>query len=96
LLDKADPLHTRNYGACMSALREDLVDIGGADEHLDYLGHICGPYEMTFRLVNAGRKEIWHPKNFFTIHGTLVQMERETIWARMMDAICPLRHLRHE
>ena len=60
LLDKEDPLHTRNYGACMSALREDLINIGGADEHMDYLGHICGPYEMTFRLVNAGRKEVWH------------------------------------
>ena len=46
----------RNYGACMAALREDLINIGGADEHIDYLGHICGPYEMTFRLVNAGRK----------------------------------------
>jgi hypothetical protein len=60
LLDREDPLHTRNYGACMSALREDLVGIGGADEHIDYLGHICGPYEMTFRLVNAGKKEVWH------------------------------------
>jgi hypothetical protein len=64
LLDKEDPLHTRNYGACMSALREDLISIGGADEHMDYLGHICGPYEMTFRLVNAGKKEIWHQEEF--------------------------------
>ena len=60
LVDKEDPLHTRNYGACMSALREDVINIGGADEHIDFLGHICGPYEMTFRLVNAGRKEVWH------------------------------------
>jgi len=60
----ADPLHDRNYGACMSALKEDLIAIGGADEHPDYLGHICGPYEMTFRLVNAGKKEIWHPNEF--------------------------------
>jgi tetratricopeptide (TPR) repeat protein len=64
ILDKEDPLHTRNYGACMSALREDLINIGGADEHIDYLGHICGPYELTFRLVNAGKKEIWHEKEF--------------------------------
>lgn len=64
LLDTNDPLHTLNYGACMSALREDLIEIGGADEHIDYLGHICGPYEMTFRLVNAGRKEIWHQNEF--------------------------------
>jgi hypothetical protein len=64
LLDTIDPLHTRNYGACMSALREDLINIGGADEHIDYLGHICGPYEMTFRLVNAGKKEVWHEDEF--------------------------------
>jgi hypothetical protein len=59
-----DILHTRNYGACMAARREDLIAIGGADEHVDYLGHICGPYEMTFRLINAGKKELWHPTEF--------------------------------
>jgi hypothetical protein len=59
-----DPLHHRNYGACMSALKEDLIAIGGADEHLDYIGHVCGPYEMTFRLINAGKRELWHPKEF--------------------------------
>ena len=59
LLDRADPLHTRNYGACMAALRDDLIAVGGADMHADYLGHICGPYEMTWRLVNAGRREVW-------------------------------------
>jgi radical SAM superfamily enzyme YgiQ (UPF0313 family)/tetratricopeptide (TPR) repeat protein len=64
LLEKKDPLHARNYGACMCALKEDLVSIGGADEHIDYLGHICGPYELTFRLMNAGKKEVWHPKEF--------------------------------
>jgi len=64
LLDKKDILHTRNYGACMCALREDLIRIGGADEHLDYLGHICGPYELSFRLKNAGKKEIWHESEF--------------------------------
>ncbi|MDO8426666.1 MAG: glycosyltransferase, partial [Deltaproteobacteria bacterium] len=64
LAKRHDPVHTLNYGACMCALKEDLVSIGGADEHIDYLGHICGPYEMTFRLVNAGKKEVWHPKEF--------------------------------
>lgn len=56
--------HHINYGACMCALREDLIAIGGADEHIDYLGHICGPYEMTFRLRNNGKKEIWHQNEF--------------------------------
>jgi len=64
LLDTTDPLHRRNYGACMAARRADLIKIGGADEHFDYLGYICGPYDMTFRLVNAGVAELWHPKEF--------------------------------
>lgn len=64
LLEKENPLHVLNYGACMSALREDLIAVGGADEHHDYLGHVCGPYELTFRLVNAGKKEVWHQSEF--------------------------------
>ena len=64
LWDKTDFIHTRNYGACMAAKREDLIAIGGADEHTDYIGHVCGPYEMTFRMVNRGRKELWHEKEF--------------------------------
>ncbi len=64
LIDTVDPLHRRNYGACMAARRDDLLAIGGADEHIDYAGHICGPYEMTFRLVNAGKRELWHEREF--------------------------------
>lgn len=64
LWDTEDILHTRNYGACMAAQRKALISIGGADEHIDYLGHICGPYEMTFRLVNSGKREVWHPTEF--------------------------------
>jgi len=64
LLDTEDRLHTLNYGACMAARREDLIAIGGADQHVDYLGHICGPYEMTFRLVNFGLKEVWSDNEF--------------------------------
>jgi tetratricopeptide (TPR) repeat protein len=54
-----DRLHELNYGACMCAFRRDLIAIGGADEHIDYLGYICGPHEMTFRLVNHGHREHW-------------------------------------
>jgi hypothetical protein len=64
ILDRKDPIHTRNYGACMCARRADLIAIGGADEHVDFVGHICGPYDMTFRLVNSGKKELWHPTEF--------------------------------
>jgi hypothetical protein len=64
LWDTTDPLHSRNYGACLCAWRRDVIAIGGADEHLDYLGHVCGPYELTFRLVNLGRREVWHQSHF--------------------------------
>ena len=64
VIDTIDPLHTRNYGACMCAWRKDLVAIGGADESLDYAGHVCGPYELTFRLANFGRREIWHDGHY--------------------------------
>ena len=64
VLDTTDPIHTRNYGACMCAKRADLIAIGGADMHIDYLGHICGPYDMTFRLTNYGRREVWDMEEF--------------------------------
>ena len=54
-----DILHEANYGACLAARRDDLIRIGGSDEHLDYLGYICGPYDLTFRLINAGCREKW-------------------------------------
>jgi hypothetical protein len=60
----ADMLHEANYGACMAARRTDLIAIGGADEHLDYLGYICGPYELTFRLTNYKRQERWLKREF--------------------------------
>lgn len=64
VVDDSDPIHARNYGACMCASREDLIKIGGADEHIDYVGHVCGPYDMTFRLFNAGKREIWSEDEF--------------------------------
>lgn len=59
LYSDVDRLHRANYGACMAARRSELLAIGGSDEHLDYLGFCCGPYEMTFRLKNRGRVERW-------------------------------------
>jgi hypothetical protein len=57
--DSPDMIHHANYGACMAAWRKDLLAVGGADEHLDYLGYVCGPYELTFRLAHYGREEHW-------------------------------------
>lgn len=59
-----DPLHNRNYGTCFCARRKDLIAIGGADEHIDFVGHICGPYDLTFRLINYGAHEKWSEKEF--------------------------------
>ncbi len=64
LYKRYDPIHTLNYGACFCAKKEDILKIRGADEHIDYLGHICGPYEMTFRLENYGLKVKWSHKEF--------------------------------
>ncbi len=61
---KEDIIHNRNYGACFCARRDLLIQIGGADEHIDFIGHICGPYDLTFRLINLGCKEIWHETEF--------------------------------
>lgn len=59
-----DILHNRNYGACFCARKDDLIKIGGSDEHVDYAGYICGPYDMSFRMINNGFKEIWLENEF--------------------------------
>jgi tetratricopeptide (TPR) repeat protein len=64
LLDGVDFLHTRNYDSCMCAKRKDLISIGGCDEHQDYLGYVSGPYDLTFRLINYGKKEVWSQDEF--------------------------------
>jgi len=66
--ESADRVHRANYGACLAARRRDILAVGGADEHLDYLGYVCGPYDLTFRLVNYhGRDERWL-KNEYLYH----------------------------
>lgn len=54
-----DRLHTLNYGACFSCLKSDALAVGGFDVHPHYHGFMCGPYELGFRLENAGRREQW-------------------------------------
>lgn len=43
----------------IAVAREDLIRLGGADEHVDYLGDLGGVEELVRRLVNAGRRERW-------------------------------------
>ncbi len=63
---KEDPnlWHVYNYGACFCTRKDDFIRYGGADEHEDYMGHICGPYEMTARMVNAGIDDLLHPTHY--------------------------------
>lgn len=49
-----------NAGACMSVLRRDAIRFGGFDECPSYRGYLCGPYDLGWRLVNAGIPETWH------------------------------------
>lgn len=49
-----------NVGACMSVLRDDAIAFGGFDECPSYRGYLCGPYDLGWRMVNAGIPETWH------------------------------------
>jgi len=49
-----------NVGACMSVRRDDAIAFGGFDEHPSFRGYMCGPYDLGWRLVNAGLPELWH------------------------------------
>lgn len=51
-----------NVGACMSVMKEDAVRFGGFDEHRSFRGYFCGPYDLGWRLINAGFREHWHDK----------------------------------
>lgn len=49
-----------NEGACMTVRRADAIRFGGFDEHPSYRGYLCGPYDLGWRLINAGWPEVWH------------------------------------
>lgn len=49
-----------NAGACMSFRKQDAIRFGGFDEHKSLRGYLCGPYDLGWRLVNAGIPERWH------------------------------------
>jgi hypothetical protein len=49
-----------NEGACVTFLKSTAIKFGGFDEDKSYRGYMCGPYELAWRLINAGYQEIWH------------------------------------
>jgi hypothetical protein len=57
-----------NVGACMSVLKADAVRFGGFDEHKSFRGYFCGPYELGWRLINAGIPETWHDNSVALWH----------------------------
>lgn len=57
-----------NVGACMSFRRIDAVRFGGFDEHKSFRGYMCGPYDLGWRLINAGIPEFWHDPNVALYH----------------------------
>ena len=57
-----------NEGACVTVRREDAIRFGGFDEHPSYAGYLCGPYDLAWRLVNAGWKEVWHDESVALWH----------------------------
>jgi hypothetical protein len=46
----------------------DVLRFGGFDEHRSLQGYLCGPYELGWRLVNAGLPEIWHNESMASWH----------------------------
>ena len=46
----------------MTVRKADAIRFGGFDEHADYRGYLCGPYELGWRLVNAGLPEVYAPE----------------------------------
>jgi hypothetical protein len=57
-----------NVGACMSVRRSDAIRFGGFDEHKSFAGYLCGPYDLGWRLINAGIPEIWHDESVALWH----------------------------
>ena len=49
-----------NVGACMTVRTADAYRYGGFDAHESYKGYLCGPYDLGWRLMNAGMPEVWH------------------------------------
>ncbi len=45
----------------MTVRTKDAIRYGGFVEPVSYRGNLCGPYDLGWRLVNAGLPEVWCP-----------------------------------
>jgi hypothetical protein len=89
-----DRIHNADYGACLAARRSDLLSVGGADEHEDYLGACSGPCELSFRLMNRGRRERWLTNEYLYRTWTPRQMPEHREYSGPTDGRdLPLRAL---
>jgi hypothetical protein len=72
-----------NVGACMTVRREDAIRFGGFDEHRSFRGHRAGPYDLGWRLVNAGIPEVWHDPRTSLWHFAHANSDKpDDLWGR--------------
>lgn len=72
-----------NVGACMTVRKEDAIRFGGFDEHRSFRGHRAGPYDLGWRLINAGLPEIWHDSRVSLWHFAHANSDKpDDLWGR--------------
>ena len=77
-----------NVGACMSVRNADAIRFGGFDEHSSFRGFICGPYDLGWRLINAGVTERWQDPTvalWHFWHPEVVPRDRRFSWKRWSE-----------
>lgn len=67
----ADP----RVAACLSMRRVDALRLGGLDEHAHFAGAAGAPFELGWRLLNAGIEAAWHPRVTLERSGPTVRAE---------------------
>ena len=70
--------------ACLSMRRVDALRLGGLDEHPEFAA-AGAPFELGWRLINAGIEAGWHPR--VTLDQARPVPRRETALAAALDAL---------
>lgn len=88
-----------NVGACVSVKKTDAIRFGGFDEHRSYKGFICGPYELVWRLINAGVNEVWYDENkvalwHFSHPNPTGQRDENYSWNKFKEILCSTLHIK--